>query len=187
MSNLNKVLLMGRLTRDPELRSTPQGTPVMEVGLAVNRKYYDQNRQSREEVLFVEVTFWSKQAELVAKYLRKGQPIFVEGRLSMDTWETPEGQRRTRHRVVCENFQFIGSRSEREGEPGREFPPGSERPSPQEPVHEVPVGSGAEFEYEAGRGSTRSEGGGNWPAAVSSGASSGGSGGQQVDDSDIPF
>ncbi|MGQ9590652.1 MAG: single-stranded DNA-binding protein [Planctomycetota bacterium] len=109
MSNYNKVLLIGRLTRDPELRYTPQGTPVSEIGLAVNREYAVGNER-RKETTFVDVTLWRRQAEVACQYLKKGQPIFIEGRLVLDSWETPDGQRRSRLRVVADNFQFLGGR-----------------------------------------------------------------------------
>jgi single-strand DNA-binding protein len=109
MSTLNKVFLMGRLTRDPEIRYTPQGIPVSDLGLAVNREYTpQQGGERRKETLFIDVTVWRKQAELCCKFLRKGNPIFIEGRLSMDTWQGQDGQKRTRYRVVADNFQFIG-------------------------------------------------------------------------------
>jgi single-strand DNA-binding protein len=116
MSNYNKVLLMGRLTRDPELRYTPQGTPVSEIGLAVNREY-TVGTERRKETTFVDITLWRKQAEVVCQYLRKGAPIFIEGHLALDTWEGQDGQKRSRLRVIAETFQFLGSRSE--GESGR--------------------------------------------------------------------
>ena len=106
MSNFNKVLLLGRLTRDPELRYTPQGTPVVDLGLAVNREY-TVGTERRKETTFVDVTLWKRQAEVVSQYLKKGAPIFIEGRLSLDSWEQ-DGQKKSRLRVVGENFQFIG-------------------------------------------------------------------------------
>src|SRR5262245_48279149 len=108
MSNFNKVFLMGRLTRDPELRYTPQGTSVSDLGLAVNREYTLQNGERRKETVFVDVTVWKKQAEICCQYLKKGSPIFIEGRLAMDSWEGQDGQKRTKMRVVADNFQFIG-------------------------------------------------------------------------------
>lgn len=115
MSNYNKVLLMGRLTRDPELRYTPQGTAVTDLGLAVNREYKaggggsgGGGGEARKETTFVDVTFWARQAEVVCQYLNKGSPIFIEGRLSLDSWESPDGQKRSRLRVVGENFRFLG-------------------------------------------------------------------------------
>ena len=108
MSNLNKIFLMGRLTRDPELRYTPQGVPVCDLGFAVNREYSTKSGERRKDSMFIDVTLWQRQAEVCAQYLNKGSPLFVEGRLEMDTWDGQDGQKRTRYRVVAENFQFIG-------------------------------------------------------------------------------
>ncbi len=127
MTTLNKVFLMGRLTRDPELRYTPQGTAVSDLGLAVNREFTAQGGgERRKETLFIDVTVWRKQAELCCQYLRKGSPIFIEGRLSMDTWQGQDGQKRTRYRVVAENFQFIGGGRSDAGGPS---PPAAESSS----------------------------------------------------------
>jgi single-strand DNA-binding protein len=109
MSNYNKVLLMGRLTRDPELRYTPQGTPVAEIGLAVNREY-TVGTERKKDTAYVDITLWRRQAEVVCQYLKKGQPLFVEGHLSLDSWETQDGQKRSKLRVIAENFQFLGAR-----------------------------------------------------------------------------
>jgi single-strand DNA-binding protein len=106
MSNFNKVLLMGRLTRDPELRYTPQGTAVSDIGVAVNREY-TVGSEKRKETAFVDVTAWGRQAEVICEYLRKGAPVFIEGRLHFESWEQ-EGQKRSKLKVVLENFQFIG-------------------------------------------------------------------------------
>jgi single-strand DNA-binding protein len=107
--NFNKVMLMGRLTRDPELRYTPQGVPVADLGLAVNREY-TAGTERRKETVFIDVTLWRRQAEVCCQYMKKGSPIFIDGRLSMDSWEGQDGQKRTRYRVVAESFQFIGGR-----------------------------------------------------------------------------
>lgn len=109
MANLNKVFLMGNLTRDPELRYTPNGTAVVDFGLAVNRNWKGQDGEKKEETCFLDITAWARQAEVISQYCRKGRPIFVEGRLQLDTWETQEGQKRSKLRVVVENFQFLGS------------------------------------------------------------------------------
>lgn len=109
MANLNRVFLIGNLTRDPECRYTPKGTAVCEIGLAVNRVWNDDQGQRREECCFIDVTFWSKQAETIGQYCTKGKSLFVEGRLQLDTWDDREtGQKRTKLRVVGENFQFLG-------------------------------------------------------------------------------
>ncbi len=110
MANLNKVLLMGNLTRDPEVRYTPKGTAVAELGIAVNRIYSGENGEKREEVTFVDVTVWGRTAENVGEYLKKGRPVFIEGRLQLDSWEDKQsGQKRNKLKVVADNVQFLGS------------------------------------------------------------------------------
>jgi single-strand DNA-binding protein len=112
MANLNKVLLIGRLTRDPETRSTGGGTSVVQLGLAVNRTYTRRDSGEKvEETCFVDVEAWGRTGETIARYMKKGRQIFIEGRLKFDSWEK-EGQRRSKLSVVCENFQFIDSQSE---------------------------------------------------------------------------
>ena len=110
MANLNKVMLMGNLTRDPELKYLPSQTAVCEVGLATNRKWTGQDGQQKEEVTFVDCTAFGKTAETLAKYLKKGRPVFIEGRLKYDQWEAQDGSKRSKLAVVIENFQFIDSR-----------------------------------------------------------------------------
>ncbi len=117
MANLNKVFLIGNLTRDPELRYIPSGTAVANFGLATNRVYTAQDGERKEEVCFVEIVTWAKTAENCANYLSKGSPIFVEGRLQYDSWETEDGQKRSRLRVVADRVQFLGGRRA-EGEAG---------------------------------------------------------------------
>lgn len=113
MANFNKVLLIGNLTRDPELRVTPKGTAVCQFGLAVNRQFKDESGAARDETTFVDVEAWGRQAEVVSKYCAKGRPLFVEGRLKLDQWEDKtSGQKRSRLKVVLENFQFLGGRSD---------------------------------------------------------------------------
>ena len=103
MANFNKVMLMGNLTRDPEVRYTPKGTAVAEIGLAVNRIYSGENNEKREETTFVDVTLWGRTAEVAGEYLKKGRPVFIEGRLQLDLWEDKQsGQKRSKLRVVAE-------------------------------------------------------------------------------------
>jgi single-strand DNA-binding protein len=110
MASVNKVILIGNLTRDPELRFTPKGSGLCELGLAVNRKYKLDSGETREEVTFIDVTFWGKQAEVVSKWMKKGNPMYIEGRLQLDTWDDKtSGQKRSKLRVVAEDFQFLGS------------------------------------------------------------------------------
>lgn len=117
MGSLNKVFLIGRLTRDPELRYTPSGTAVADFGLAVNRVYKTAEGEKKEAVTFVDITVWAKRAEICAEYLSKGRQVFIEGRLELDAWETPEGQKRSKLKIVAEDVQFLGSQS---GGVGRE-------------------------------------------------------------------
>lgn len=109
MANLNKVFLIGNLTRDPELRYTPGGTAVANLGIAVNRKFKDSSGELKEEVCFLTVTVWDKQAEACCQYLTKGRPVFVEGVLQSRFWETPDGQKRSAIDVRAERVQFLGS------------------------------------------------------------------------------
>ena len=109
MANMNQVTLLGNLTRDPELRYTQSGTPVANLSLAVNTKYR-QGDVLREETLYVDVTVFGRQAETCAQYLFKGSPILIEGRLRLRSWETPEGDRRSKHDVLANNVQFLHRR-----------------------------------------------------------------------------
>ncbi|PAW67884.1 MAG: single-stranded DNA-binding protein [Opitutia bacterium Tous-C1TDCM] len=109
MPSLNKVLLMGNLTRDPELRVTPKGTSICQFALAINRQFKMESGESREEVIFVDVEAWGKQGETIAKYVTKGRPLYVEGRLKLDQWEDKNTkEKRSRMKVVLEQFQFLG-------------------------------------------------------------------------------
>lgn len=111
MASLNKVLLIGNLTRDPEIRYTPKGSAVCDLGLAVNRRYTTESGERQEEVTFLDVVLWGKQAELAGQYLHKGRSVFIEGRLQMDSWEDKAtGQKRNKIKIVCENMQFIDSK-----------------------------------------------------------------------------
>lgn len=114
MASYNRVILMGNLTRDIQLRYTPAGTPVTEVGLAVNDRRKGQNGEWIDETTFVDVTFWGRTAEVAAEYLSKGSPVFIEGRLKLDTWEK-DGQKNYKLRVVCDRMQLIGARGESNG------------------------------------------------------------------------
>ncbi|MDZ4339369.1 MAG: single-stranded DNA-binding protein [candidate division NC10 bacterium] len=117
MASYNRVILMGNLTRDPELRYTPSGAPVCSFDLAVNRSYTTQSGERRDEVCYVTIVAWSKQAETCAEYLKKGRGALVEGRLTQRSWETPDGQKRSKHEVVADRVQFLGGRREPAEEP----------------------------------------------------------------------
>jgi single-strand DNA-binding protein len=111
MASFNKVILLGNLTREPEVRYTPKGSAVCDLGIAVNRVYTTDSGEKREEVTYVDVVLWARLAEIAGEYLKKGRPIFIEGRLQMDTWDDKQtGQKRTRLRVVGESMQLLGSR-----------------------------------------------------------------------------
>ena len=111
MASYNKVLLLGNLTRDPEVRYTPKGTAVTDLGIAVNRQYTLDTGEKREEVTFVDVTFWGRTAEVAGEYLKKGRPVFIEGRLQLDTWDDKQtGQKRSKLKVMGEAMQMLGSR-----------------------------------------------------------------------------
>jgi len=111
MASFNKVILLGNLTRDPEVRYTPKGSAVCDLGIAVNRVYTTDSGERREEVTYVDVVLWARLAEIAGEYLKKGRPVFIEGRLQMDTWDDKQtGQKRTRLRVVGESMQLLGGR-----------------------------------------------------------------------------
>jgi single-strand DNA-binding protein len=108
MASLNKVILVGNLTRDPEIRHTPKGTAVVDLGMAINEKYRLQDGTDKEEVCFVDVVVWGRQAETCKEYLSKGSPLLVDGRLQFDQWETQQGEKRSRLRVRADRVQFLG-------------------------------------------------------------------------------
>lgn len=113
MANVNKVILIGNLTRDPEVRHTPKGTAVGDIALAINRAYTAENGEKREDTTYVDVTLWGRTAEIAQQYLRKGRPVYIEGRLQMDTWEDKStGQKRSKLKVVAEALQLLGGRGE---------------------------------------------------------------------------
>ena len=111
MASFNKVILLGNLTRDPEVRYTPKGSAVCDLGIAVNRVYTTEGGERREEVTFVDVVLWARLAEIAGEYLRKGRPVFIEGRLQLDTWDDKQsGQKRSKLRVIGETMQLLGGR-----------------------------------------------------------------------------
>ena len=160
MANLNKVMLIGNLTRDPDLKYTPGNQAVCEIGLAVNRKYRTKEGEDREETTFVDCEAWGKQAEVLKQYMTKGKPLFVEGRLKLDTWEDKDGGKRSKMRVVIENFQFIGAAGGGGG------------------------GGGERYVTEEGGSSSR---GGSRGGRGSSGGGGGGAPHQNVAEEEIPF
>ena len=140
MASFNKVILVGNLTRDPELRYTPKGMAIAKIGLAVNRNWTSESGEKKEEVTFVDVDIFGRTAENVAQYMKKGRPILIEGRLRLDQWDDKQtGQKRSRLGVVAETVQFLGSGGGEgrggggdggESAPRRSAPASSPAPSP---------------------------------------------------------
>ena len=147
MASFNKVILLGNLTRDPEIRYTPKGSAVCDLGIAVNRQYTLESGERREEVTYVDVVLWARLAEIAAEYLKKGRPVFIEGRLQLDTWDDKQsGQKRSKLRVIGENMQMLGTPNRASsagvgGESGEEDrparattpPPRAAAPAPAQP------------------------------------------------------
>ncbi len=122
--NFNKVLIMGRLTRDLQLSYLPNQTAVVEFGMATNRKWNDKaTGEQKEEVCFVDCRCYGSQAETLNKYVHKGDQLFIEGRLQFDTWNSPEGQRRSKHRVFVQSFQFLNKRIDEQAPAAQAGPP----------------------------------------------------------------
>ncbi len=142
MASYNRVILLGNLTRDPEVRYTPQGTAVCDVGLAVNERRKNAAGEWIDEVVYVDVTLWGRTAEVAGEYLTKGSPILIEGRLRLDTWESQEGQKRSRLRVVGERMQMLGARGENAGGGARQRRPaasaGSSAGADEIPPSDIP-------------------------------------------------
>lgn len=133
MASFNKVILAGNLTRDPELRYTPRGTAVAKLGLAVNRTFKTESGESKDEVAFIDVEAFGRQAEVLSQYLRKGRPILMEGRLRYDTWDDKQsGAKRSKLSVVLESFTFLDS-GKGEGQPADPAGVRTAQPAPQAP------------------------------------------------------
>lgn len=136
MATYNKVLIMGNLTRDPELKQTPSNQSVAQIGLALNRKFKDREGNMREEVTYVDCEAWGRTAEVMAQYLSKGKPVFIEGRLKLDQWQDKDGNNRSKMKVVIESFQFIDSKGGQSSQP----PTNATSPAPQTapPTDDIP-------------------------------------------------
>ncbi len=153
MASFNKVILLGNLTRDPELRYTPKGQAVARLGLAVNRSYKTESGETKEEVTFIDIDAWGKQAELIGQYLKKGNPLFVEGRLKLDQWDDKNtGQKVTKLRVVMEGFQFVGGN--RSGEGGGQGSGMGSPAAPPPPRQARPAAPASPTAPDAGEGPT---------------------------------
>jgi single-strand DNA-binding protein len=168
MASFNKVILMGNLTRDPQLKYLPNNTAVCDFGLATNRRFKDKDGNQREDVCYVDISAFGRQAEVINQYMTKGKPILIEGRLKFDSWTGQDGQKRSRLAVVVENFQFVGAREgggagapaggapyeqrapqggydQRSAPPVRQ--PGDNAPPPAYEHEEVPPPSGEEIPF----------------------------------------
>jgi len=133
MPNLNKVMLMGNLTRDPEIKYTPKGTAIANFGIAVNRTYTPEGGEKREEVTFIDLEAFGRTAEVIGEYFKKGRPIFIEGRLKLDQWDDKTtGKKMSKLRVVVETFEFLGSREGGGGEGGGAAAAGESRTAPSQ-------------------------------------------------------
>lgn len=167
MPNLNKVMLMGNLTRDVELKTTTNNQTVGNIGLAINRRWKTPDGEQREETTFVDCEAWGKTAEILAKYLSKGRPVYIEGRLKLDQWEDKDGGKRSKMRVVVEEFQFIDSKPGGGG-----------------------GGGGGGDDYQSAPRQSYGGGGGSRPAPQRQAPQSGGGGGGShapMGEEDIPF
>jgi single-strand DNA-binding protein len=162
--NVNKVFLMGNLTRDIELRQLPSGASVGSFGLAVNERFKDRNDQWQERANFIDCEIFGRRAEVMQQYLHKGRPVFVEGKLRLDQWQDQQGQNRSKLKVVVDDFQFVDSRNEAGGGGGGGGGGG------------YGGGGGGGYQQQGGGG-----GGGNYAAAGSQGDHA------PVGDDDIPF
>ena len=138
MASFNKVILLGNLTRDPETRVTVNGLTICKLGMAVSRSYSTREGERKEETTFVDIDAFGKQAEIITKYMRKGRPLMVEGRLRLDQWEAKDGQKRSKLGVVLENFQFVGGRDDGAGsgasDRGYEDSSPPQNPAPAKPA-----------------------------------------------------
>lgn len=165
MPNLNKVMLMGNLTRDPELRYLPSNTAVANLGLAINRRWRNQQGEQQEETSFIDCEAFGRQAEVLNQYLRKGRPVFIEGRLKLDQWQDREGQNRSKLKVVIESFEFIDNRGAGEGGDG----------------------GGGGRGYQSNQGGPGNQGGGRGPSQSAPSSPPSGPTHHPVEEDDIPF
>jgi len=139
MASYNKVIMVGNLTRDPQLSYLPSNTPVVEFGLASNRRWKDQSGQQREDVCFIDCRAYGRSAEILNQYTSKGRQILIEGRLQFDTWEGKDGTRRSKHRIFVENFQFLDSgRAQGQGGQGQAARADQQAPAPQRQPRQAP-------------------------------------------------
>jgi single-strand DNA-binding protein len=139
MASHNRVILLGNLTRDIELRYLPSGMAVTDIGLAMNERYKNSKGEFVEEAVFVDVTLWGRTAEVASEYLSKGSPVFVEGRLKLDSWEGQDGQKKSKLKVVCERMQLVGARGQGQDRSQGGAPRPAARPSGQNSAYSQPA------------------------------------------------
>ncbi len=143
MANYNKVILIGNLTRDPQMSFMPSQTPVVEFGLAVNRRWKSKDGEAKEETCFIDCTGFGKQAETLNQYVKKGSPLLIEGRLRLDRWESQDGQKHSKHRVIIERFQFLAQAKDAVSQQAPQqgiAPPSQQSAPPPPPPQQAPVG-----------------------------------------------
>jgi single-strand DNA-binding protein len=144
MANLNKVMIIGNVTRDPEIKYTPKGSAVVDIGIAVNRTFTPEGGERREETTYIDVTLWGRTAETAAEYCKKGRSVYVEGRLQLDSWEDKtSGQKRSKLRVVGENYQLLDRRPGGSGGAGGSG--GGDEEYSERPASRVPSSAGGGF------------------------------------------
>ena len=148
MASFNKIILMGNLTRDPQLNYLPSNTPVVEIGLAVNRRYKRQDGQQVDQVLFIDCRAIARTAEVINQYFKKGKPIFIEGRLQLDQWTDKTGQKRSKHRVHIDTFQFVEGRGgDAQGGGGNNGPARANAPSAPPDEQQPPANASQGYEH----------------------------------------
>ena len=143
MASFNKVILLGNLTRAPELRYTPSQTAVVDFGLATNRRWRGQDGQDKSETCFIDCTMFGKRAEVVSKYFTKGSPIFLEGRLTFESWQAQDGSKRSKLKVTVENFEFVGQGQGSGGSGGGASGGGGDYGAPSG-MDDMPFGNGGD-------------------------------------------
>lgn len=144
MASYNRVILLGNLTRDPQIRFTPSQTPVADFGVATNRRWRGQDGQERTETCFVDCTMFGKRAEVIGKFFHKGTPIFIEGRLTFESWQGQDGAKRSKLKITVENFEFVGAAGG-EGRGGNSR--ASEQPGPEDEMVGGPEAGGDEIPF----------------------------------------
>lgn len=175
-------MLIGNLTRDPEVRYTPKGTAVTDLGLAINRNYTTDSGEKREDTTFVDITFWGRQAEVLGQYMKKGRPLYVEGRLQLDSWDDKNtGKKVYKLRVTGENFQFLGGRDDNGGGGGGggSYQGGQSSGGYQGQDNNQNQGGGG--------GGNTNEGGGGYEAPPAGGGGGSPAPAAEMEDDDIPF